>query len=421
LESATVALRAITRRVGSIMTRSYAKQAVVLGLLSAIGPFAIDMYLPALPAIGQSLHADSSAVQWSLMAFFTSLGACQLVCGPLSDMFGRRRPLYAGLALFVLASIACGLARDIETLVVWRIVQGIGACATMVIPRAIVRDLYTGVEAARLMSLLMLVFSVSPLLAPLAGSAAIAFASWRAVFWSVAVLGALGLLLTATSLTETRPPHERVDSTWAGAFEAYRTLLSEPRFLGLSFIGGFGMAGFFVYLANSSFVLIQHYGLTPTVYSFFFSINAFAFIGTAQLTGFLTTRYGLQPVVRVASLGHAAAALVLCAVWAAGVDSLAVLAALLFIGYGFLGLVIPTTSVLALDDHGSIAGTAAALMGTIQLLTGAAVVALLAAWVDGTAFPMVVGIALSATITLALTWWTLARHPGETQLTQVEA
>ncbi|MET0389676.1 MAG: multidrug effflux MFS transporter [Polyangiales bacterium] len=394
------------------MTSSFAKQTIVLGLLSAIGPFAIDMYLPALPAIGTSLHADAAAVQRSLMAFFASLGACQLLYGPLSDMFGRKRPLYAGLGLFVLASIACGLASDIESLIAWRIVQGVGACATMVIPRAVVRDLYTGPEAARLMSLLMLVFSVSPLLAPLAGSLAVAWASWRAVFWSVTVLGVLGLLLAAAGLDETRPETERVNSSWSSAFSGYRTLLRQPRFLGLSFIGGFGMAGFFLYLANSSFVLIEHYGLTPTVYSLFFSMNAFAFIGTAQLTGWLTSRYGLQAVIRVAAVGHAVAMLALGGLWITGVDSLTWLAALLFVGYGFLGLVIPTTSVLALDDHGEIAGTAAALMGTLQMLTGAIAVSLLAAWVDGTARPMVMGIALSAAVTLALTWWTLGRTPA---------
>ena len=401
------------------MHSSFAKQTIVLGLLSAIGPFAIDMYLPALPALATSLHTDVAAAQRSLMAFFVSLGACQLLYGPLSDMFGRKLPLYVGLVLFVAASIACGLATDIDSLIVLRLLQGVGACATTVIPRAIVRDLHTGPEAARLMSLLMLVFSVSPVLAPLAGSLAIAWASWRAVFWSVAALGILGLLLTAASLGETRPPHERVASSWRAVFAAYRTLLGEPRFLGLSFIGGFGMASFFVYLASSSFVLIQHYGLTPTVYSVFFSLNAVAFIGTAQLTGLLTSRFGLQPVIRVAATGYATTMITLCAVWASGVDSLPVLASLLFVGYGFLGLVIPTTSVLALDDHGSIAGTAAALLGTLQMLTGAAVVSLLAAWVDGTAWPMVVGIAGSATITWVLTRWTLPR-PSEASALQVQ-
>lgn len=391
------------------MTSSLLRTALVLGLLTAIGPFAIDMYLPALPAIGQSLHADTAAVQWSLMAFFLSLGLCQLIYGPWSDMVGRKLPLYVGLVLFALTSVACGLSQDIETLTAWRFVQGIGACATMAIPRAIVRDLHTGADAARLMSLLMLVFSVSPVLAPLAGSLAIAWASWRAVFWAVTVAAMLGLLLTAWMLPETRPVAERRDSTLASAWSGYLTLLKNGRFMGLTFIGGFGMASFFVYLANSSFVLIQGYGLSPTVYSFFFSINAVAFIGTAQLTGWLTKRFGLSGVVKVAATGYVLPMLLLWGLFAAGVQRLDVLAVLLFIGYGFLGLVIPVTSVMALDDHGEIAGTASALLGTLQMVTGAVVVALMGRFMDGSALAMASGIAVSAVVTWVLTYVTLRR------------
>jgi DHA1 family bicyclomycin/chloramphenicol resistance-like MFS transporter len=152
------------------MNTPFLKNALVLGLLSAIGPFAIDMYLPALPSIGQSLGVSMSAVQASLMAFFISLGIGQIIYGPISDMVGRKPPLYFGLALFALCSIGCAMAPDIETLIALRFLQGLGASAGMVIPRAVVRDLHTGNDAARLMSLLMLVFSVSPILAPLSGS-----------------------------------------------------------------------------------------------------------------------------------------------------------------------------------------------------------------------------------------------------------
>jgi MFS transporter, DHA1 family, multidrug resistance protein len=342
------------------------------------------------------------------MAFFLSLGLCQLLYGPLSDMFGRKRPLYAGLLLFALTSVLCAFAPNIRSLIAWRFVQGVGACAAIVIPRAIVRDLYTGPEAARMMSLLMLVFSVSPLLAPLAGSLAIALASWRAVFFAVAGLALFGLLLTATQLGETRPANQRVESTLASAWAGYRSLLRNRRFVALSFLGGFGMSAFFIYLANSSFVLIQHYGLSPARYSLYFAINAAAFIGSAQLTGHFTQRFGLARVVRVAATGHAAALLLLAVLWFVGFGSLMLLAALLFVGFGFLGLVVPSTTVLALDDHGAIAGTAAALMGTVQMLTGAAVVSLLSVWVDGTPLPLVMGITISSLVTVSLAWWTLA-------------
>ena len=394
------------------MNTQYMRRAVVLGLLSAMGPFAIDMYLPALPALGRTLHAEPVSVQWTLMAFFLAMGSCQLLYGPLSDMFGRKPPLIGGLVLFVLTSVACGLSSDVESLIAWRALQGVGACACTVTPRAMVRDLYTGAEAARLMSLLMLVFSVSPLLAPLAGSAAIAWASWRAVFFGVAMLGGLGLVLATLSLEETRPRSARVESTLASVGSAYRVLLRDRRFVGLSFVAGFGMATFFAYLANSSFVLIDHFGLTPSVYSMYFAMNAIAFIGSAQLTGPLTRRHGLVRVVRFAVAGHALVMVGLCAAWALGASSLALLASLLFVGYGFLGLVVPSTIVIALDAHGPIAGTASALFGTVQMVTGALAISLLGRWVDGTPWPMVAGIALCASMTCTLTWATLGRASG---------
>ncbi|WP_342237289.1 multidrug effflux MFS transporter [Inquilinus sp. OTU3971] len=396
------------------MSSSLLRYAIVLGLLTAMGPFAIDMYLPALPEIGRSLGAGTEAVQASLMAFFISLGVGQLVFGPLSDMFGRKLPLYVGLAVFLAGSIGCVFAPDIETLIAFRFVQGLGACAGMVIPRAVVRDLHTGTEAARLMSLLMLVFSVSPILAPLAGSFVIEAAGWRGVFWVVTVLAALGILLLALCLSETRPRHHRVESSIAGALSAYRSLLTDRKFLGLTFIGAFGIASFFAYLANSSFVLIEHYGLSPRLYSVFFSINAVSFIGVSQCTAWLAARFGFGRIVRVAVTGYAAAMVLLLAVTLAGVDRLEVLAALLFVGYGFLGLVIPTTSVLALEEHGAVAGTASALMGTLQFVTGAVVIAVVGPFFDGTSLPMVAGITACAAIAFVLAQATLGRRrPAE--------
>lgn len=390
--------------------------ALILGLLSAIGPFAIDMYLPALPAIGQSLGAEVGAVQWSLTAFFLALGVGQLLYGPVSDMLGRKPPLYFGLGLFTLASVGCALATDIDTLVALRFVQGLGAAAGMAIPRAVVRDLHTGTEAARLMSLLMLVFSVSPILAPLAGSALIAVTGWRGVFWAVALAATAGLALVFTTLSETRPVSERVQSSLASALRAYGLLLRDRHYLGLVFIGGCAMSGFFVYLASSPFVLINHYGLTPTQYSLAFSVNAVAFIGASQLTGALGERFGLVRVVKAAASASGAVMLVLLGYYLAGGDRLAVLIVLYFIASAFMGLVIPTTSVLALEQHGAIAGTASALLGTLQMLTGAAAMGVVGLFSSGQPLPMVVGMAAGALVGVALTWLTLGRvHSGALQ------
>ena len=386
------------------MKTNFFKIALVLGLLSAIGPFAIDMYLPALPSIGQSLGASMGAVQASLMAFFISLGIGQIIYGPLSDMLGRKLPLYFGLVLFAVSSVGCAMAPDIHTLVVLRFVQGLGASAGMVIPRAVVRDLHTGHDAARLMSLLMLVFSVSPILAPLAGSLLIEWAGWRSVFWAVTVAALLGLVLLATGLEETRPPKERLGSSLGSAVKSYGVLLRDQHFLGLVFISAFGISSFFAYLANSSFVMIDHYGLTPRQYSIAFAANAAAFIGVSQFTGHLGARFGLDKLVKVAVTGFAAVMVLLLVLNLVGIDRLDVMLALLFIGYGFLGLVVPTTAVLALDAHGAIAGTASALMGTLQFVTGAVVMAIVGLFADGSARPMLAGIAGCAVVALALSW-----------------
>ncbi|GKT00327.1 multidrug effflux MFS transporter [Acidovorax sp. SUPP3434] len=386
----------------------FLRAALVLGLLSAIGPFAIDMYLPALPDIGRSLGAQVGAVQWSLTAFFLALGAGQLFYGPVSDMVGRKPPLYFGLLLFTAASVGCALATEIETLVALRFLQGLGAAAGMAIPRAVVRDLHTGTDAARLMALLMLVFSVSPILAPLAGSGVIALTGWRGVFWVVAVAAIAGLALVYGALRETRPAADRVESSLGGALRAYGMLLRDRHYLGLVFIGGCAMSGFFVYLAGSPFVLINHYGLTPTQYSLAFSLNAAAFIGSSQFTGLLGQRFGLVPLVKVAASAAGVVMVLLLAYYLLGGDQLAVLIALYFVSSAFMGLVIPTTSVLALEQHGAIAGTASALLGTLQMLTGAAAMGIVGLFANGQPLPMVIGMAAGALVGVALTWITLA-------------
>lgn len=366
------------------------------------------MYLPALPDIGRSLGAQVGAVQWSLTAFFLALGAGQLFYGPVSDMVGRKPPLYFGLLLFTVASVGCALATEIETLVALRFLQGLGAAAGMAIPRAVVRDLHTGTDAARLMALLMLVFSVSPILAPLAGSGVIALTGWRGVFWVVAVAAIAGLALVYGALRETRPAADRVESSLGGALRAYGLLLRDRHYLGLVFIGGCAMSGFFVYLAGSPFVLINHYGLTPTQYSLAFSLNAAAFIGSSQFTGLLGQRFGLVPLVKVAASAAGVVMVLLLAYYLLGGDQLAVLIALYFVSSAFMGLVIPTTSVLALEQHGAIAGTASALLGTLQMLTGAAAMGIVGLFANGQPLPMVIGMAAGALVGVALTWITLA-------------
>jgi MFS transporter, DHA1 family, multidrug resistance protein len=387
--------------------RRFLQLAIVLGLITAVGPFAIDMYLPALPSIGGALHATPAAVQMSLMVFFITLGVCQLVYGPLSDIFGRKMPIYVGLAIFTIGSVGCAFAPNVNVLIGFRVLQALGACAGMVVPRAIVRDLYTGDDATRLMSLLMLVVSTSPLLAPLTGSFIIGGFGWRGVFWALTAAGVIAFLLAATQLQETREIHHRADSSWASAFEAYRKLLTDPTFLGLTLVGTFGVSSFFIYLASASFVITNHYGLTPTMFSLCFALNAAALFGFGQLTARMTAKYGLTRVIRMTVSGFAIAMSIVAVLFMTGADSLALMMIFLFVGYGFLGPVLTTTAVLSLEDHSAIAGTASALIGASQFGVGAAVMAVSGVFADGAPKSMVIGIAISAVIAFAIARFTL--------------
>ncbi len=392
------------------MRASFAKSAIVLGLLAAVGPFAIDMYLPALPTISASLGASTAATQMTLMVFFVAFGVCQIVYGPVSDMVGRKPPLYFGLALFGAASVGCALAPSIAWLIAFRTLQGVGASSVMVIPRAIIRDMHTGVEATRLMALVMLVFSVSPILAPLTGSALIVLFGWRAVFVAVTIATLLSIALLALFQPETRLEKDRVRISAGSLAAGFGKLLRDRHFLGLTFIAGLGMSSFFAFLASSSFIYIDHFGLTPTEYSLGFSVNAIGFIGSSQFAARLGGRFGMARVVTTAVTCYAAIAVALFAVTLAGVDSLAVLIVMLFCSFAFLGLVIPTTMVLALDAHGPIAGMASALGGTLQMLTGAAMIVIVSLFFDGTALPMVTTIAACALGAFVLAQLTLGRR-----------
>ena len=379
------------------------RSALVLGLLSAVGPFAIDMYLPAMPTIAADLNTSATATQSTLTAFFLAFGIAQLFYGPWSDQVGRKLPLFVGLAIFLVASIGCAMASDIRWLTGLRFLQGIGASVVMVVPRAIIRDMYTGTAATRLMALVMLVISVSPMLAPLGGAGLIALSGWRAIFWLLAIASLMSLVMTATLLPETLKPENARPVNLKSMLAGAKTLLTSRRFMGLTFIGGFGMAQFFVFIASAPFVYTNQYGLTPTGFSIAFAVNAIGFFAATQMAAPLGERLGMDRVVRLATLGFAGFTLVLLVLTLAGLASLPVLVLGLLLANACLGLVIPSTMVMALDDHGDIAGLASSLGGTLQMVTGSAIVVVLGPFFDGSVLPMVIAIALCAFAALTLT------------------
>lgn len=391
------------------MAPGFVRLAIILGLLCLIGPFSIDMYLPAFPEIVSDLGVTEGAVQATLMSYFLAFGVMQMVYGPAADMYGRRPPMFVGLGIYVVASIACALAPNIETLIAFRALQGAGAAAVMVIPRAIIRDLYTGTAATRLMSLVMLVISVSPMLAPLAGTALIVPFGWRAVFYAVIVASALSLFLIKTQLPETHPPARRMKIALGPMLEGYRILMKDWVFLGLTAIGGFGMASFFAFLSSASFVYQEHYGLSSTGFSLAFAFNALGFFSMSQLAGRIGERFGLIRMVTVSTVGYSVVMILLAVFTMLGVDSLAILMGLLFISFAFLGLVMPTSMVLALETKAELAGSASALGGTLQMLLGVFSMAVVAFYFDGTIRPMVIGMGMCAAMALIAALLTLPK------------
>ncbi|WP_417685233.1 multidrug effflux MFS transporter [Roseibium sp.] len=378
------------------MTGGLFRSAAVLGLLSAVGPLAIDIYLPALPQIEADLNAGIAATQMTLTAFFLSFGVSQMVYGPLSDQVGRRLPLFAGLLLFLAGSLSCAFAETIEMLIASRFLQGLGAAAVMVIPRAIIRDMFTGYEATRLMALVMLVISVSPMLAPLLGTGLIAIGGWHSIFFFLAAAAIVSMLLTGFALPETLSQEHRVRVNPRNMAHGLKVLLRDPTFMGLTLIGGCGMASFFVFIANASFVYTGHFGLSLTGFSLAFAVNAIGFFASSQIAAQLGRRFGMTRVVVLAVIGFALVELMLLTLTLAGFGTLTVVMGFLFMGNACLGLVIPTTMVLALDQHGDIAGLASSLGGTLQMVVGGLMIAASGPFFDGTVTPLVGTIAFCA-------------------------
>ncbi len=384
------------------MTQSIARPALVLGLLSCIGPFAIDMYLPAMPAIGESLGTSVQAMQGTITAYFLAFGLAQLLYGPWADQAGRKPPLYAGIAVFCVGTLICAFAPTVTMLLIGRAVQGFGGAALMVVPRAIVRDLSTGNDATRLMAAIMLVFSVSPMLAPLAGAALLAFTGWRAIFLALLIAAAVSLAMLTFAQPETLSRENRQRFNVSETLRGARRLLTDRTFLSLTFMGAFGMSSFFVFLASATFVYTETYGLSPTGFSLAFAVNAISFIGASQFAGPLGLRLGAVALMRWATLGFAFATCALFGLALAGQVGLYTCIIGLALGNACLGMVIPTAMVMALDDHGDIAGLASSLGGTLQMLTGGVIVAAMGPFFSASPVPMIGIIALCALVAFGL-------------------
>ena len=351
---------------GDLSRRRYVQLVLVLGSLIAIGPLTIDMYLPAFPALAADLSATDAAVQATLTGMLIGLGVGQLVIGPLSDAVGRRRPLLAGLVAHGATSLLCAVAPGILPLVGARVLQGLAGAAISVVAMAIVRDLFSGVAAARLLSRLMLVMGVAPILAPTLGGFVLEVTSWRGIFVVLALTAALLVVVAALGIRETLPAQRRRSAHPRHTLRTYRRLLDDRVFVALAAIGGLVFATMFAYVSGSPFVLQGVYGLSEQAFGAVFGLNAVGIVLATQLNPLLLRWLTPRQVLTRSLWVGTGAALLLLATTATGIGGLVGVLVPLALLIASCGLAFPNTPALALSRHGESAGTAAALLGAMQ-------------------------------------------------------
>ncbi|MEU3375490.1 Bcr/CflA family multidrug efflux MFS transporter [Streptomyces sp. NPDC006660] len=395
---------AAVRRAGLLVT-------LVLGGLTALPPLSMDMYLPALPEVTDALRSPAATIQLTLTACLAGMALGQLVVGPMSDKWGRRRPLLIGMVVYVLATAVCAFAPNVELLIAFRLLQGLAGAAGIVIARAVVRDLYDGVEMARFFSTLMLISGVAPVVAPLIGGQVLRLTDWRGVF---AVLTVVGLLLTAVVfkwLHETLPAERRHPGGVGQALRTMGALLKDRVFTGYMLAGGFAFAALFAYISASPFVVQEIYGASPQTFSLLFGLNSVGLVVVGQINGkLLIGRVSLDKVLGLglAVIALAATALLLMTSGVFGDVGLVPVAAGLFVLMSAMGLAMPNTNAQALMRTPNAAGSASALLGTSSFLVGAVASPLVGIAGEATAVPMAV-VQLASAVAALLCFLLLCR------------
>ena len=360
---------------------------LILSALVAFAPMSIDMYLPALPSLERYFATDTASVQHTLASFFLGLAIGQLFYGPIADRYGRKPPLYFGLSLFVVASAGCALAPGIGSLIGLRFLQAVSGCAGMVVARAVVRDLYDRQESARVFSILLMVMGIAPVVAPLAGGYLLTWFGWRSIFWVLALFGAACLVAVKFRLPETIPQNiARVPLS--SALANYAGLLADRRYLGYALSGGFGQAGMFAYISGSPFVFIDLYGVPAHAYGWLFGLNAVGIIAFTQGNRLLLLRYDADQVLGIANLANFLLCLALLAMAFTNAGGLIGILVPLFFVVSLRGLTFPNASAGAMAPFPEKAGSASALLGSIQFAIAAIASAMVGIFHDGTAGPM---------------------------------
>lgn len=361
---------------------------LILGLLSAIGPFSIDMYLPGFPAMAADLGTTVEVVAYSLSSFFIGICLGQLICGPLLDRYGRKKPLYVGLAIYLLASIGCALAPTVEVLIALRFLQALGGCVGMVAPRAVVRDVFPVEESAKVFSMLVLVIGVSPIIAPTAGGYIIAAYGWHSVFVVLALITAAITAAVYLRLPESKKADPSVSLRPLPILQAYGRVIREPQFYTYACTGAIGSAALFAYISGSPFVFMQLFGVSEKHYGWIFAFIALGLISSSQLNNLLLRKFRSEQIIRAVLPLQVVIGLSLFLGTYLGWWNLYSTIFFIFLYLGCQGFSFPNSSALAMAPFTREAGSASALMGAIQMGLGALASAVVGLLADGTALPM---------------------------------
>ncbi len=371
------------------------RRGVILGLVIAVGAFAVDMYIPSFAAIARDLRTDPGRVQLSMTAYFLAVAAGQIIYGPISDAVGRRRPIFAGLGLFAAGCVWAAFAPSIGTLIAARFLQGLGAAATAVVPMAVISDEHTGPDAARLLSIAILSLSVSPILAPTIGGLLAQFITWRLIFGVLTVISLLAVLMTARLLPETLPVGRRTRTGPVRMFVTYARLVRDRRFIVPLATAGCGQSVLLVFISGSPFVFVTLHGLRPMMYGGLFAVHAAALIGISQFNAPMMRYFGARRLVLGACVALAASGVALAGIVLAGVAMLWPMVALTLAMFTCLGMILAPAFLTAMEPFTAMAGSAAALGVALELCISSFATFVLSMSADGSARPMVVVMAVA--------------------------
>lgn len=376
--------------------RQYLKVLFVLGALCTISPFSIDMYLPGFPAMARDLNTSISNIQFSLTAYLIGIAIGQLFYGPLLDKFGRKKPLYIGLGIYILASVGCAFSQSVENLIFMRLLQAVGGCAGMVAAQALVRDIFPVTQTAQVFSLLTLVIAVSPMIAPTVGGYVTAYYDWHIVFLILAFLTGIIWLLAIRILPNGNAPNKDISLRPKKVLNNYINVMKNRQFLVYMLIGGIAGAAPFAYIVGSADVFMNIYEVTEQQYGWIFALLAFAMIGSTQMNHILLKRFSSQQIIHFSLHYQVIVGITLIFGVYNGWFGVITLVALMFVFLTAHGLNSPNAAALSLNPFTKNAGSASALLGSMRMAIGGLVSAAVSFFHTGTAVPMVIGMAACA-------------------------